>query len=140
MDEKPHWQRRVRLAAMMAGPLLVILTACSQVQVRYPDGRTEYQSREEFAAYVEQVFRYQNRVLNDLIVYSSLVESDEFFSDPELLLAERTMARECRALIDAVAARLEGGEPGFFQKLSLPASVPACEQASRRLELLLPAI
>lgn len=123
--------RRAALAAVA-----VLAAACSSVQVRYPDGRTEYQSRDEFAAYVETVFRYQNRVVNDLILATSLgaVEASE---DAALVRAEREMARACQPLIETVAAELEGRRVGLLQQLTLPSAVPACEVASRRLELLL---
>ena len=53
--------------------VIVFIASCGMVQVRYPDGTTEYQSVDEFAAYVEEVFRYHNRVVNDLIVATSLM-------------------------------------------------------------------
>lgn len=110
------------------------------MQVRYPDGTTAQQSREEFAAYVEYVFRYQNRVVNELIVAASLLSEEALAGDPELVRAEESMATICRPLTDAVTARIEGRDIGFFHKLQLPESVPACEAASRRLERLLPSI
>ncbi len=131
-------RRRVRDALPPA--LALALAACATVQVHYPDGRTERHSREAFASYVEAVFRYQNRVVNDLIVATSLSPDPAALEDAALMRAERDMAAACQALNTAVAARLEGREIGFFHKLELPRAVPACEAASRRLEQLLPGI
>lgn len=121
-------------AGVLAG---VVLAGCGSVQVRHPDGRTEYQSREAFAAYVERVFRYHNRVVNDLIVATSLGD-ESAFEDASLIGAEAAMAAACQPLNDTVSATIEGRDTGFFQRLALPEAVPACEAASRRVEALLP--
>jgi hypothetical protein len=118
--------------------LLGALAACSSVQVRYPDGRTARQSREEFARYVEQVFRYHNSVANNLIIAASLIEDGEIEAGGAWERAEEEMTDACRPLIEAVNAQMEGEPIGFFQKLQLPTAVPACEAASRRLEAMLP--
>ena len=117
-----------------------VLVGCSSLQVRYPDGSIERKTRAEFETYVEGVFRYHNRVVNDLIVASSMLDDDFADLDPLLVRAEETMASECRPLNDTVSATIEGREIGFFQKLRLPQTVPACEVATRDLEALLPSI
>lgn len=120
--------------------VMVLLSACSSVQVRYPDGRSEYQSRDAFAGYTEKVFRYHNRVLNDLIVATSLADLDSVEETDQLVAAEATMTSACQPLNEIVAATIEGREISFFTKLQLPEVVPACEIASRRVETLLPPI
>lgn len=139
MPNKHQRRRRDSRVAEFGFALLACqLAACSAVQVRYPDGRTEYQSREDFAIYVENVFRYHNRVVNDLIVSTSLMGDTALDFGAPLLRAEEAMAQACRPLNDTVSASIEGRELGFFQKLALPEAVPACEAASRRVEALLP--
>lgn len=112
----------------------LLASGCDTVQVRYPDGRTEDQSREVFTTYVEAVFRHHNRQVNDLIVLTSFggVEVSD-----ELVEAERSMARDCYLLNDVVSATVEGRDPGLFQRLAMPEAVPRCEAASRRVEAML---
>ncbi|MGE0482758.1 MAG: hypothetical protein AB7Q81_01315 [Gammaproteobacteria bacterium] len=132
---------RRRLVAMAAVVSLAgDLTACSTVQVRHPDGTTEFHDREEFAAYVEHVFRFHNRVLNDLIMATALGATGDAPEDAGLQQAERRMTESCHPLNAAIAARIEGRRLGFFEGLALPQAVPACEAASRRLEALIPSI
>lgn len=118
---------------------VTVLTACTSIQVRYPDGSTRQLQRDEFESYVELVFRRYNRVVDDLIVVASLVDEHEL-EDRELLLAEERAATVCRPLSEIVSARIEGREVGLFHKLQLPEVVPACEAASAALEALTPAL
>lgn len=123
------WAELVVFGCLVAG--------CGSVQVRYPDGHSEYQSRAAFEAYVERVFRYHNRVVNDLIVSTSLMDDAELKGDTALLQAEDAMATACRTVNEIVTAAIEGRELGLFQKLALPEAAPACEAATRRVEGLL---
>lgn len=132
----PAGRSRVTSGSLCLAAL--VLAGCSSVQVRHPDGHSEYQSRDEFAAYVERVFRYHNRVVNDLIVASSLSGDLDLDEASPLVRAEDAMADACRPLNDTVSATIEGRELGLFQKLQMPSAVPACEAASRRVEALLP--
>lgn len=129
---------RRRCSAGAVALLCGALAGCGSVQVRYPDGRAEYRSREDFAAYVERVFRYHNRVVNDLIVATSFAEEGSL-DDGGLVGAEAAMASACRPLNEAVSASIEGREIGLFHRLTLPEAVPACEAASTRVKALLPA-
>jgi hypothetical protein len=129
------WLRHPAAVAVVSA-----LAACSTVQVRYPDGTTAYHGREEFAAYVERVFRFHNRVLNDLIMATALGADGDSPARIDLQQAERGMTASCRPLNAAVTARIEGRRLGFFESLALPETVPACEAASRHLEALIPSI
>jgi hypothetical protein len=136
-----YWrcENGLRRPLLWSGVTLVftLCGACTSVQVRYPDGTTAWQSRAEFEVYVERVFRFHNRLLNDLIVATILMDGDELHADAPLVRAEESMARACQPLNDTVSATFEGREIGFFQKLQLPAAVPACEAATRTMEALL---
>ena len=127
--------RRLRVGFL---GVIVFIASCGMVQVRYPDGTTEYQSVDEFAAYVEEVFRYHNRVVNDLIVATSLMGEEELDEEAPLVQAEEKMAAVCQPLNQAVSAIIEGRELGFFHKLQIPEAAPACAAASKQLEALLP--
>lgn len=129
------WTLRRRLGVFAA---IALLSACSSVKVRYPDGTVRRMSEAEFADYVQRVFRYHNHVMNDLIVEMSLRGDDDLLSSRRVVRAEDHMAVVCRPLNDAVTASMEGHMLGFSEKLKLPSAVPACEQATRALEKLLP--
>lgn len=123
-----------RFAAVGVLAPSILATGCSSVQLRYPDGTIKYLDKTAFAAYIEQIFRYQNRVIDDLIVADSLLEDTAAELDPRLVRAEEGMEEACQPLIDVVNARIEGRELGFFEKLQLPTMAPACEAATRKLE------
>lgn len=125
--------RRAALGAVM----LAVLPGCTTVALHYPDGRVERRSRDEFADYVERVFRYHNRVVDDFIV-ATVLYGDPAAEDTELQRAERTMVRACQPLNATVSARFEQRSVGLCTRLALPHTVPACEQATRHLDSLLP--
>ena len=84
------------------------------------------------------VFRYHNRVVNDLITATAFIEETELDPNSPLVRAEEAAAESCLPLNNAVSATFEGRALGLFQKLQLPEAVPACEKASQHLEALLP--
>ena len=125
----------------LAPIIIASVIGCTSVQVRYPDGAMEYKTKDEFAVYVEEVFRYHNGVVNDLITATAFMDEGALDGDSPLVRAEETMADTCWPLNDAVSATIEGRELGGFRKMKLLEAVPACEQASQRVaELLSPSI
>lgn len=91
---------------------------------------------EQFSAYFERVFRYHNRVMNDLINYSADRPED---SDDNRAIseAEATMVEACELLNDVVAAESVSEHVDFRTKRQLPQAVPECEAATQHLEVLL---
>ena len=121
----------------MALPLL--LSACSTVDVRYPDGHSERMSKAEFKAYAERVFRHQNHVVDRLIRADAAFEAQEVEPDARLLRAEEAMEDACRPLIKLVSAKAERRKLKLADKLEMPSAAPACARAVQELEALLPA-
>ena len=115
-------------------------TGCSTVQVQYSDGTTEYMARGEFSDYVESVFRLHNRILNELIGATSLLDLEMLDAEDPLVRAEDAMNQACLPLNSVVQATIEGRELGLFEKLALPSAVPRCEQKTREVEALLQSI
>ena len=109
---------------------VMVLSACTTVRPRYPDGRLVTMTRAEFAAYTERVFRYHNRVVNELILSVGLADGGPLDSSDPLVRAETEMAARCQPLNEAVAATIEGRTLGFFHKLQMLNAVPACEVAT----------
>lgn len=114
----------------------ISLTACQMVTTR--KSGTMLMSETEFKKYVEGVFRYHNRVMNDLIEASG----DRTDLDPvkaeALSVAEEKMIDTCRPLNELVAESLSGKEVGLAIEMNLADTVPACEEASEAVEELIP--
>ena len=114
--------------------IVALLGGCASVDVRYPDGRHERMSKAEFKAYAERVFRYQNHIVDRLIIADEQGEPDA-----RLLGAEETMEVPCRPLIALVSAKAEHRALQMSDKLEMPRAAPACEQAVAAVDALLPA-
>ncbi|MGR9090830.1 MAG: hypothetical protein ACU85U_09655 [Gammaproteobacteria bacterium] len=123
--------RRERCAAALAIPL--VLCACAGVNTLNADGEPVRMSREAFAEYAEQTFRYHNRVVNDLITATSFGD-EAVVEDMALLRAEERMAARCQPLNNMVTATIEGRELSYWAKIHLLESVPECADASRTVE------
>ncbi len=121
----------------LATIIIATVVGCTSVQVRYPDGSTEYKTKNEFALYVEEVFRYHNGVVNNLIIVTAFMDEGKLDEYSPLVRAEEAMADVCWPLNDAVSATIEGRELGFFRQIRLLEAVPACEQASHHVAELL---
>lgn len=117
------------LLIAVAGPL----TACSTVSTTGPDGAVTVRSRDDFERYVEQVFRYQNSVGNDLIAHTA--STDEL--PPALQSAEENMVESCHALNEIVVATAEGRDPGMKLKTALMRTIGQCDAAAHDLATIL---
>lgn len=95
-------------------------------------------SQDEFEKYVENVFRYHNQVMNDLIETAA----DRVTQSPEeskkLDAAEARMILTCQVLNEIVTEAMSGENPGLKLKLDLIESVPDCEAASKTVDDLMP--
>jgi len=132
--------RGVRLKARPGWlALLVCLSACSAIEVRYPDGHTTRMSKAEFKKYAERVFRQQNRVVDELIRLDERNVAQGLEADARLARAEETMEDACRPLIKLVSAKAERRKMKLADKLDMPSAAPACERAVHAVDALLPA-
>jgi hypothetical protein len=110
-----------------------LLSACSTISTTAADGAVTVRSREEFEKYVEAVFRYQNRVGNDLISLDATTGQ----VGATLRLAEQRMIERCNYLNEVVVAHGEGREPGLGLKAGLMRTIGDCDQAAHDLGALL---
>ncbi len=124
-----------RRVAALALPL--VLGACAGVNTRNIDGEPVRMSREAFANYAEQTFRYHNRVVNDLITATSFGD-ESVLEDTTLVRAEERMAHRCKPLNNMVSATIEGRELSYWAKIRLLEAVPECAAASRAVEERIP--
>lgn len=93
-------------------------------------------TEEQFAAYVEHVFRYHNRVMSDLIDATG-DESELDDNGDRLADAEERMNEACEPLNEVVSAAAVSQGASFWTKRKLPEAVPDCEDATHHLEFLL---
>jgi len=92
-------------------------------------------SRDEFARYVEEVFRFQNRMTSEVMMLLPTDESGS--SHDDLLLAERQMHEVCASLNEYAVRESEGQRIGLFLSRNLEKSAVDCEQAALRVQALL---
>ncbi len=113
--------------------LAMIMAGCaSPFSVGYGAHR---QSRDEFARYVEDVFRLQNRMTSEVMM---LLPADEAGSShDDLLRAEHQMHEVCASLNEYAVRESEGQSIGLFLSRNLEKSAADCEQAALRVQALL---
>ena len=112
------------------------LPACG-INTRDETGNPVRLTAEEFANYVESVFRHHNGVVNELILATSLSDDPDLVLPTSLISAERKMVADCQPLNDMVSATIEGRELSQWKKLLLIDQVPACSHSSRLVESLI---
>lgn len=116
---------------------MVILAGCLSVH-KHSGGQDFVMTQEEFGKYVEQVFRYHNQVMSDLInAADKRVELDQADAS-ELDSAEAKMIETCGPLNDVVSESLTGQSVGLVTQMGLSKTVPECEEASHIVEDLIP--
>jgi len=113
---------------------LVFTTAC--VSVTTLDGKRLTAPSSEFRAYVEAVFREQNRVATDL---AFALESAAEATYDEIETAERELIATCASLNEIATERRAGRELGRLRQAEAAESAPQCEQATRAAETVLEA-
>jgi hypothetical protein len=93
------------------------------------------QSREEFARYVEDVFRLQNSMTSEVMM---LTESEgDSGSHVTLIRAEQHMHKICAPLNEYASRDSEGLSVGLLLSHNVEKSAVDCEQAARQVQSLL---
>ena len=95
-------------------------------------------SKDQFAQYVEHVFRYHNQVMTELMESSEERVEQSPATASALKNAERSMISACEPLNEVVSETLSGENVGLKLKMQLSDAVPACEAASQAVEKLIP--
>jgi hypothetical protein len=94
-------------------------------------------TQEEFAKYVEHVFRYHNQVMAELIENASDRTERSSGSYKDLTFAEKHMVTVCEPLNEVVTETLSGQNIGLQLKMKLVEAAPACESATQAVEKLI---
>jgi hypothetical protein len=103
---------------------LLALQGCATVPTA--DGARLKLASPEFRAYVERVFREQNRVA-DAVAFA--LEDDG--SGTELAAAEQRLLAACAGVNELATARRDDSALGLRRSLRAARTVPECERATR---------
>jgi hypothetical protein len=121
--------------ALLIVSILVLETAC--VSVTTLDGERLTAPSSEFRAYVEAVFREQNRVATDLAF--ALESTTDAATQGEIEMAERDLIAACAALNEVATERRLGSELSRQRQIDAARSAPQCERAAREAAVTLEA-
>ena len=92
------------------------------------------QTREEFARYVEKVFRLQNSMTSEIM---ALPETDETNNHEALLQADQLMQEACGPLNEYVSRESDGLNIEFSLSRRVQKSAVDCEKAALKVQSLL---
>jgi hypothetical protein len=111
--------------ALLIASVLVLETAC--VSVTTLEGERLTAPSSEFRAYVDAVFREQNRVATDL---AFALESADAATQGEIEIAERDLIAACAALNEVATEKRAGRELSRQRQVDAARSAPQCERAT----------
>jgi hypothetical protein len=113
------------LARFVAASALVALSGCAAVST--VDGERLPFASDEFRAYVERVFREQNRVADELAFALEVPGLD----GTELGAAEQRLLDACAGVNELATARRDQRRLGMRRSASAARTVPQCEAMTR---------
>ena len=114
----------MRPSRFFVAPLLAVVAGCAAVST--VDGERLALTSAEFRAYVERVFREQNRVA-DAVAFALEDEG----SDAALAAAEQRLLAACAGVNELATARRDDSALGLRRSLRAARTVPECERAAR---------
>jgi hypothetical protein len=91
-------------------------------------------SKEEFAQYVEEVFRFQNRMTSEVMMLTTSDEGDNF---SVLLKSEQHMQQVCAPLNEYVSRNIDGLSNGLGLQQQVVKTALDCDRAAHEVEVLL---
>jgi hypothetical protein len=138
MSNAHRSRRRPRTTLLLAALAAHLIAGCSGIHTHKASGEEIVMTQEEFSQYVEHVFRYHNQVMSELMEASADRPELESNEASELNTAEKKMLSACEPLNEVVSESLSGETVGINLKLDLADAVPACENASKQVEDLIP--
>jgi hypothetical protein len=94
------------------------------------EGRT----REEFARYVEEVFKLQNHVTSQMMI---LMENGDINSQQSITKAEQHMQEKCSPINEYASRDIDGLNISFTLRRQVEKSAEDCDKAAHELKSLL---
>jgi len=119
------------MSLLRAALLIAVLALAACATVTTDDGTRLSLASAEFRAYVERVFREQNRVADEL---AFALESGGAGAT-ELEEAEQGLLDACAGLNELATARRDERRLGLAQRAEAARGVPDCERAARAAAL-----
>ena len=119
---------------MRAFPTLALAAAAAlpvACAVTTADGTRLGLTSSEFRAYVERVFRDQNKVASDLAFALDDATASGGSPPPDLAAAEDALLEACSGLNELATSRRDQAELGVRKSASAARSAPDCERATR---------
>ncbi|MGY6217493.1 hypothetical protein ACW73L_20245 [Methylolobus aquaticus] len=120
---------------MAIAALVLTLAACDSVRTRTLEEGEVNMSQAQFAAQFERVFRYHNRITNELIMELPSLSLSEEDTD-NLSDAEERMNEACDSLNEVASLEAVSQHADFWTESGLPEAVPQCEEATHAVEAL----
>jgi hypothetical protein len=121
----PLAEAAMRLTAFAASCAFVLLSGCATVTT--VDGRRMQLTSDDFRAYVERVFREQNRVADELAFALEAPGAQR----GDLAAGEQRLLEACAGVNELATARRDELRLGMRRSLSAARSVPQCEAVTR---------
>jgi len=115
----------MRPSRLVAPLVLAVLAGCATVSTA--DGDRLALTSQEFRAYVERVFREQNRVADELAFALEAADG----ARNELAVAEQRLLDACAGVNELATARRDEVGLGVRRSLGAARSVPECEKATQ---------
>jgi len=115
--------RTLALAAAAALPVACAVTTA--------DGTRLGLTSSEFRAYVERVFRDQNKVASDLELALDDATASGGSAPPELAAAEDALLEACSGVNELATSRRDQADLGVRKSASAARRAPDCERATR---------
>jgi hypothetical protein len=125
-------------ARVAVSSALLLLTGCATIDTA--DGRRLRPTSAEFRAYVERVFREQNRVADELAFALEGPGADQplrAVDGTELAAAEQRLLDACAGLNELATTRRDGQRFGLRRGLNAARTVTECEEETRSVARLL---
>jgi len=127
---------RLPMRSFHAFPLAAaaFLASCA---VTTADGTRLGLASSEFRAYIERVFRDQNKVASDLAFALDDATASGGSAPPELSAAEDALLKACAGVNELATSRRDQQDLGVRKSASAARGAPDCERATRAAEMAL---
>ncbi|CAG0941932.1 hypothetical protein BROC_01653 [Candidatus Brocadiaceae bacterium] len=125
------WNSNVAQHRVISISLSLILSGCT-----LPFMTIDGKSTEEFAHYVEDVFRLQNSMTSQIMAIGDSDEKPKNFD--VILQSEQTMQKQCEPLNEYATRDIEGLSVDLALQKRVADSAKNCETAAKAVKKLLP--
>ena len=116
------------LSALPLTAAAALLSACA---VTTADGTRLGLASSEFRAYIERVFRDQNKIASDLAFALDDATASGGAAPPALAAAEDALLQACAGVNELATSRRDQQNLGVRKSASAARSAPDCERATR---------